>query len=163
MGDRESLAALRLPPHNLEAEMGVIGSALLDNEVLPDVTLAVAPDDFYRDAHRILAGAVWRMFEAGGRVDAVTLWEHLKARGECDRVGGMDYIGETIGSVPHAANALAYAQIVRQKAILRALIDGANATLRDCYSDAMTAEDAIAAAEARATSFGAFAAGGWSL
>lgn len=139
----------RLPPQNLEAEQGVIGSMLLDNSVIPDVMLSCHADDFYRDSHQLMVGAIVAISEAGKPVDAVTLCDELRRRDVLTRCGGEDYLAEVINSVPHAANAKYYAQIVRQKAVTRGLVESATQTLADCYSNNFTAEQLLESTERR--------------
>lgn len=139
----------RLPPQNLEAEAGVIGSILLDNRVIPDVILCCGADDFYRDAHRLMFEAMIAVFEAGKPVDAVTLCAELERRDDLKRAGGEDYVSECLAGVPHAAHAKYYAQIVRQKAVTRGLVESAHETLTECYSNNFTAEQLLESSERR--------------
>lgn len=146
-GERVLLQEDRLPPQNLEAEMGVIGSALLDPATLAETADHVGPEDFYRAAHGLIWRAVLDLHGRGERVDAVTVAETMERAGTLDRAGGADYLAEIIASVPHAGHALAYSQIVRQKSAARGLIEAANATLRDAYANTSTAEDLCSRAE----------------
>ena len=139
----------RLPPQNLDAERGVLGSILLDNEVLHDVVGLLKVEDFYRDTHQVLFRAIRELYDQGKGVDAIILKEELTRRGEFDKVGGAEAFSEILGSVPHAANAKYYAEIVRQKAVVRALIEAANEILRDGYSNTFTADELLEAAEQR--------------
>ena len=139
----------RLPPQNLEAEQGVLGSILLDNDVLHDVVGQLIVDDFYRDAHQILYRAIRDLYDLGKAIDAITLADELNRRDQLKAIGGEDYLAEVIGSVPHAANAKFYAQIVRQKSVSRQLIESANEILREGYSNNFTAEQLLEAAEQR--------------
>lgn len=138
-----------LPPQNILAEEGVLGSILLDNDVFRDVAPLLSVDRFYRDVHQIIYGAVVALFAAGLPVDVVTLSNHLKAKGKLDRIGGLDTIFGVVRGVPHAANAKYYAQIVHQNAVKRELIHSANETLREAYSDEFTAEELLASASGR--------------
>lgn len=128
-----------VPPQNLEAEQGVLGSCLLDNAALHEVVPLLDLDDFYRDAHQVIYRAMLAMYEAGRPLDAITLTDELTRRDQLDAVGGLDYLAEVINSVPHAVNALMYAQIVREKSVARRLIEAANGMLRDGYSNNFTA------------------------
>jgi replicative DNA helicase len=119
----------RLPPQNLEAERGVLGSILLDNEVLHDVVPLLRPEDFYRDAHQTLYTVIRELYDLGRPVDTLLLAEELQRREQYERLGGDELIGSIINSVPHAANALHYAVIVREKSVLRQLIGGAHEIL----------------------------------
>jgi AAA domain-containing protein/DnaB helicase-like protein len=137
----------RLPPQNLEAERGLLGSILLDNDVLPDVVGLVTADDFYRNSHQVVYQSILGLHEQGKAIDAITLVDDLIRRDQLQLVGGHEAISQILNSVPHAANARYYAEIVRQKAIGRLLIDAANEILRDGYSNNFTAEQLLAAAE----------------
>lgn len=139
----------RLPPQNLEAEQGVLGSILLDNEVLHDIIPILKAEHFYRDSHQIIYRAIRELYDQAKALDSITLEEELRRRDELDKVGGLDGILQILGSVPHAANARYYAQIVREKAVARELIETANEILRDGYSNTFTAEELLTAAERR--------------
>ena len=113
----------RVPPQSLEAEESVLGGVMLDNTVIDRVIGMLQPEDFYRGAHRRLFRA---MVDLNGRsepIDLITLSEALKARGELAEVGGAAYLAELTERVPTAANAVHYAKIVRERSILRGLIE----------------------------------------
>src|SRR5437763_1333948 len=114
----------RLPPQSIEAEQGVLGAILLDNEVLHDVIPILKVEDFWRDDHQIIYRSIRDLYDAGKAVDAIILTDELTRRGEFDRIGGLDALKELFDRVPHAANAKYHAEIVRQKAVVRALISG---------------------------------------
>jgi replicative DNA helicase len=136
-----------LPPQNLEAERGVLGSVLLDNAAFDEVVDECSPDDFYRDAHQTVARVVWMMSGSGQVVDAITLGEELERLGKYRGVGGDDFLAELVGSVPHAANARYYAQIVRQKAITRRLVEVGTDLARKGYAGQTTAAELLRDAE----------------
>lgn len=135
--------SFRLPPQNIEAEKGVIGSVLLDNDLLHEVVPMLKSSDFYRSEHVTIWDAVKKLYEDGGAVDCILLADELTRRGELDKIGGDTTLAEIFESVPHAANGLHYAQIVVQKAILREGIDTANLILREAYSGERTAEEFV--------------------
>src|SRR5213596_1967826 len=113
----------RVPPQSLEAEESVLGGIMLDNTVIDRVIGVLQPDDFYRGAHRKVFRA---MVDLNGRsepIDLITLSEALKARGQLAEVGGAAYLAELTERVPTAANAAHYAKIVRERSILRGLIE----------------------------------------
>ncbi len=139
----------KLPPQNLEAEQGVLGSMILDNDTIVDVTMMLRTADFYRDGHKTLYRAIIELSDKGEPVDLITLSEDLTRRNELDRIGGDDFLAEIVNSVPHALNARYYADIVRQKSIARRLAEFANETLRDVYSNNFTAEQLTESAEIR--------------
>jgi replicative DNA helicase len=137
----------RLPPQHLEAERGVLGSILLDNEVMHDIVSFLRADDFYRDAHQVIYAAIRELYDKAKGIDAVTLADELKLRGQFEQVGGDDTLTEIITSVPHAANGKYYAEIVKEKATSRQLIESATEIIRDGYSNQFTAQDLLESAE----------------
>jgi replicative DNA helicase len=144
-----ALMADRLPPQNLEAEQGVLGSILMDNEVLHDVVPIIKPEHFYRDTHQIIYKAIRDLYDLAKAIDTITLEEELRRRGDLEKIGGIETLFDILRSVPHAANAKYYAQIVHQKAIQRELIHTAHEILRDGYSNEFTAEELLASVESR--------------
>ncbi|MCE5266851.1 MAG: replicative DNA helicase, partial [Planctomycetaceae bacterium] len=137
----------RLPPHNLDAEKGVLGSLLLDPRVADDVALAVRPSDFYSEANQKLFGHILAMHDEGGRIDATLLLERLSSAGDLELTGGAAYLAEIVHSVPHAANAVYYAEIVRDKATLRALIHASTEILRDAFEPTHDPREMVGRAE----------------
>jgi replicative DNA helicase len=139
----------RLPPQNLDAERAVLGSLILDPHFCDDVMLILRSEDFYADAHRKLFAHVVAMHDAGKRIDPTLLVERLKQAGDFEAVGGAAYIAEVVQAVPVAAHAVHYAQIVREKATLRALIHATTEILRDAYDPVLEAKDLVNQAEER--------------
>ena len=131
----------RLPPQNLEAERSVLGSILLDNEVLHDVVTFLRVQDFYRDAHQVIYAAIRDMYDKSKGIDVVTLAEELDQRGQLKDVGGDDTLEQIVTSVPHAANAKYYAELVKEKSVNRQLIENATEIIRDGYSNQFTADE----------------------
>jgi replicative DNA helicase len=138
----------RLPPQNLDAEKAVVGSLLIDPDMCDEVALILRPDDFYADAHRKLFAHIMGLHE-GGRVDATLLVERLKQAGDLEAVGGVAYLAEVAQSVPVAAHALFYAQIVQDKGTLRSLIHATTEILRDAYDPVLEPRELVAQAEER--------------
>jgi replicative DNA helicase len=139
----------RLPPQNIAAEQGVIGSILLENEVFLEIDQILAPDHFYRESHRIAYTAIRDMLREANAVDAVTLAAELQRRGQYDEVGGIDFLESIITSVPHSLNGRYYAEIVREKSILLSLVESANETLNMAYSQRHTSADVMRNVEER--------------
>ncbi len=137
----------RLPPHNLDAEKGVLGSLLLDPQMADDVALVVRPDDFYAEANQKLLAHLLAMHDEGGRIDTTLLLERLGAAGDLELIGGAAYLAEVVHSVPHAANAVYYAEIVRDKATLRALIHASTEILRDAFEPSLEPREMVGRAE----------------
>jgi replicative DNA helicase len=116
-----AIAALRVPPHSIEAEQSVLGGLLLDNNAWDKIGDVVSEVDFYRDEHRRIFRAIQRLMEKSRPADVVTVSEALDAAGDKD-VGGLAYLSELAANVPGASNIRRYAEIVRERAILRQLV-----------------------------------------
>ena len=119
---RSGPATLRLPPHSVEAEQAVLGGVLLDNGAWDRIADLLAGAHFYRNEHRAVFDAVAALCEAGQPCDAVTVAERLDRDGQLDSSGGLAYLAELAENTPSAANIAAYAEIVRERAVLRELI-----------------------------------------
>lgn len=113
---------LRIPPHSQEAEQAVLGGLLLNNDAWDEVAERVGPKDFYRKEHRLIFQVVDQLVEEEKPCDLVTVSQALTHRGELDDVGGMTYLSDLARNTPSAANINAYADIVRERSILRQLI-----------------------------------------
>ncbi|MFV0458282.1 MAG: replicative DNA helicase [Actinomycetales bacterium] len=113
----------RTPPNDQAAEQAVLGSMLLSKDAIADVVEALRGQDFYRPAHELVFDAVLDLYGRGEPADALTVSDELTKRGELGRVGGVSYLHLLINSVPTAANAAYYADIVRERAILRRLVE----------------------------------------
>jgi replicative DNA helicase len=112
----------RIPPHNLEAEMAVLGSILVDKAMMAEVGLVVKAADFYAHVHETIYSVLVHLFERDQPIDKITVSEELRTRDALDRVGGLSYISALMDTVASAASARYYAAIVHEKAVLRALI-----------------------------------------
>ncbi|MCE9545826.1 MAG: replicative DNA helicase [Planctomycetia bacterium] len=145
----ESSLLDRQPPCNLEAERSVLGSILLLPEACDDVALLLRPDDFYDDANQQLYTHILSMYEHGQRIDITLLVNRLKDAGVYDAIGGAAYLAEVAHSVPTAANASFYAQIVRDKATLRAVIHAGTEVVREAYEQARPGSELLNFAEER--------------
>jgi replicative DNA helicase len=144
----------RLPPQDVEAEKGVLGSILLDPELTYDVSLILRPDDFYSDANRRLYGHVLAMHDARQRIDTILLMNRLVQAGEVEAVGGAAYIYELFHKEPYAANAVYYAKIVREKSILRAIIHASTESLREAYQGTIPSQTILDHTEQRLQAVG---------
>ena len=112
----------RIPPNNLEAEMALLGSILVDKEMMATVSEIVQPSDFHAPLHETIYLALYALYERGEPLDKVALAGELKNRGLLDKIGGMAYVSSLMDTVPTAASAEYYARIVREKSSLRGLI-----------------------------------------
>jgi replicative DNA helicase len=117
---------LRLPPHSIEAEQSVLGGLMLDSAAWDQIADRVVAEDFYRHDHRLIFEAVAGLIERSQPCDAVTLSGHLESQGVLDQVGGLSYLGSLARDTPTSANIRAYADIVRERSVLRQLITAGN-------------------------------------
>jgi replicative DNA helicase len=122
-------------PVNADAEKAVLGSILLKPDVCDDVALVVRPEDFADEALQILYRHLLELHDGGKRIDTTIVLERLRIQGDLERVGGAPLLAEVLETVPHAAHAVHYAQIVRDKSILRSLIDASTDILREAYDE----------------------------
>lgn len=113
----------RTPPQHLEAEQAVLGAALLSRGALAEVVEIVKADDFYRTSHELIFEAILQLFASGETIDPITLVDQLGRDDKLDAVGGASAIHDLVATVPTAANAVYYARIVKEKAVLRRLIE----------------------------------------
>jgi len=132
----------RIPPHSEEAEKGVLGSILLDPVGVMDLSVEqqLIPESFYIPAHRLIYGTLLDLSQEGKAIDVVTVAERLKAAGTLDRIGGAVYLDRLIDSTPTAAHAEYYIDIVRQKHLLRCIIECSRAAETNCYQSEESAD-----------------------
>jgi replicative DNA helicase len=116
------LAQLRVPPHSIEAESSVLGGLLLDNGAWDRVGDLLIDTDFYRYEHRLIYGAISSLVNASKPADVITVFERLQSQGKADEIGGLIYLNQLAQYVPSAGNIRRYAEIVRERSILRKLV-----------------------------------------
>ena len=117
------LDQIKIPPHSIEAEQAILGGLLMHNRRWDDIAGQVSGVDFYRPEHQIIFETLGRLAEAAEPMDVVTVSEALDSQGKTEQVGGVAYLAELAQNTPSAANIIAYAKIVRERALLRGLID----------------------------------------
>ena len=117
-----AIASLRIPPHSIEAEQSVLGGLLLDNAAFDKIADLVGENDFYRDEHKRIYRQIRKLLEQSKPVDVITVAESLDLAGQGSETGGLAYLGELAANTPSAANIRRYAEIVRERAILRQLV-----------------------------------------
>ncbi len=120
------MARLRVPPHSNEAEQSVLGGLLLDNLAWDRAADLLTESDFYRYEHRLIFTAMGALINASKPADVITVFEQLQTHGKADECGGLSYLNALAQSVPSAANIRRYAEIVRERAVLRKLIGAAD-------------------------------------
>ena len=139
--------ATHLPPQDLTAERSVIASAMLEEAFLEEVTDFLKPEHFYSDVNRMLYEAILHLRDKLTRIDVVTLADELSKRGQLDDIGGTHYLFEVMETVPHAAHIKHYADIVRDKWILRSLTSVCTSVLGHCYESGGETNDILEDAE----------------
>ncbi len=140
----------KLPPHAIEAEMSLIGSMLLDPQVIGEVVQVIrGGDDFFKPAHGAVFDTIVELYDKHSRLDLVTLHQLLLDRGVLAEIGGEDYLAELAMSVPSAAHAEYYARLVRDKAIIRQLIGIAGEIIFDAYNSPDVAHEILDQSEHR--------------
>jgi replicative DNA helicase len=137
----------KLPPQNIEAEQSVLGGVLIENEAVHKVMEILTAEDFYRDAHRKIYDALMDLAERDEPADLITLTNELRKKEHLDSVGGASYVTSLIDSVVTAANIEYYAKIVKEKAILRKLIDTSTEIITHSYEDRSDVEGLLDEAE----------------
>jgi replicative DNA helicase len=142
--------ALRVPPHSVEAEQSVLGGLLLDNSAWDAVADRLNADDFYRRDHQLIFGGIAELAARGAPADAVTLAEHLASKDLADQTGGLGYLAGLARDTPTAANIRAYADIVRERSILRQMIRVSGEIAASAYdSEGRAATELVDEAERR--------------
>ena len=139
--------ATRVPPHDLDAERAVIGAMLVSETAVAAVAERLDARHFYSEVHRIIYGAMMRLYSRGDPIDQLTLTNELRSVSEFERVGGRPYVFQIVESVPTAANAGRYAEIVRGKALLRAVIDVGSRITEDAFREPENVTEALDSAE----------------
>jgi replicative DNA helicase len=138
----------RMPPHDVAAEQCVLGGMLLSKDAISDVIEVIRPSDHYRPAHQIVHEAILDLYARGEPADAIMVANELTRRGDLPRIGGAPYLHTLIASVPTAANAGYYARIVRERAILRRLVEAGTRIVQMGYTGDADADDLVDRAQA---------------
>jgi replicative DNA helicase len=138
----------RMPPHDVAAEQCVLGGMLLSKDAISDVIEVIKPTDHYRPAHQMVHEAILDLYARGEPADPITVSNELTRRGELARIGGAPYLHTLIASVPTAANASYYARIVRERAILRRLVEAGTRIVQFGYAGDADADDLVDRAQA---------------
>lgn len=133
-GADAQLDALKVPPHSVEAEQSVLGSLLIENDAWDRIGDVVREDDFYRFDHRLIFQHIARLIEKSRPADVVTVFESLQSVQRADEVGGLAYLNALAQSVPSAANIRRYAEIVRDRSVLRRLVGVADEIASSAYN-----------------------------
>lgn len=144
----EKITTLKVPPHSIEAEQAVLSALMLDNSRWDAVSEILLPGDFYRKEHRLIFEAMQKQTGDSKPIDVITLAESLRTANKLDEAGGVDYLGELISTHQSAANIVAYAGIIKERAILRHLISVAHGIADSGYNpDGRDSAELLDAAE----------------
>lgn len=137
----------KLPPQNLEAEMAVLGSMLMDEDAISVSTELLDESSFYKDSHKKIFEAISGLYGANKAVDLITLTNELKRSEILDEIGGASYLTALVNCVPTAANINHYVSIVKEKYILRTLINSATKIISICYESEGNVDEVVDSAE----------------
>ncbi|HAG61109.1 MAG TPA: replicative DNA helicase, partial [Arthrobacter bacterium] len=138
----------RKPPQDIPAEQSVLGGMMLSKDAIADVVEILRGQDFYRPAHETIYEAIIDLYGRGEPADAVTVSDELTKRAEINRIGGPAYLHELIQTVPTAANAGYYAEIVAERAVLRRLVNAGTKIVQLGYGSDGEVEDLVNQAQA---------------
>ena len=130
------LDQIKLPPHSVEAEQSVLGGLLIEAGALDRIADLISDDDFYRQEHRLIYRQIVRLSELAKPVDVITVAEALEIAGELNKVGGLSYLGSLAQNVPSAANVRRYGEIVRERSIMRKLLEVGTDIASSAYNPA---------------------------
>ena len=138
---------MRIPPHSVEAEQSVLGSILLDKEAMISVSETVVPEDFYKEAHKVIYESMLKLYNSQSEIDLITLTDELRDQGYLDDIGGIAYITSLSTVVPTTSNIKYYVNIVKEKSISRQLISAANDIINLGYDGSAKVEYVLENAE----------------
>jgi len=133
-GHDRQVAQLRIPPHSIEAESSVLGGLLLDNAAWDRVADLLGDADFYRYEHRLVFDAISGLVNGNRPADVITVFEHLRSMGKAEEVGGLSYLNSLAQYVPSAGNIRRYAEIVRERSILRKLVSASDEIATNAFN-----------------------------
>ncbi len=152
--DRQ-VAQLRIPPHSVEAESSVLGGLLLDNAAWDRVGDLLTDGDFYRYEHRLVFAAIGALVNASKPADIITVFEHLQSQGKAEETGGLAYLNALAQYVPGAGNIRRYAEIVRERSILRKLVSASDEIATSAFNpQGRAVKDIVDEAEQRILNIG---------
>ncbi len=133
-GQDRQIAQLRIPPHSIEGESSVLGGLLLDNHAWDRVGDVLVDSDFYRYEHKLIYSAIGALVNASKPADVITVFEHLQSQGKAEEIGGLAYLNSLAQYVPSASNIRRYAEIVRDRSILRKLVSASDEIATNAFN-----------------------------
>ena len=132
--DEDQISALKVPPHSIEAEQSILGGLLIDNKAIDRIAGQVSASDFYRNDHRIIFTHISKLIDNNDPADIVTVAESLEQNAELTKVGGVAYLGLVAENTPTASNISGYAKIVRERSIMRNLVEVGSGIVESAFS-----------------------------
>ena len=132
--DEDQISALKVPPHSIEAEQSILGGLLIDNKAIDRIAGQVSASDFYRNDHRIIFTHISKLIDNNDPADIVTVAESLEQNAELTKVGGVAYLGLIAENTPTASNISGYAKIVRERSIMRNLVEVGSDIVESAFS-----------------------------
>src|SRR5215467_2954499 len=142
---RQSLE--RTLPHNVDAEKSVLGAILVNNENYYRVMEGLRPEDFYLDAHRVIFRQMVELIERSRAIDLITIQEELVRASQLESAGGIGYLASLLDGIPHLINIEHYIEIIREKSLLRQMVNATNKIMAECFDQAVPAEEILDRAE----------------
>ena len=142
---RQSLE--RTLPHNVDAEKSVLGAILVNNENYYRVLESLRPEDFYLDAHRVIFRQMVELIERSRAIDLITIQEELVRASQLESAGGIAYLASLLDGMPHLVNIEHYIEIIREKSLLRQMVNSAHNIMAECFDQAEPAEEILDRAE----------------
>lgn len=133
----------KIPPQNLEAEMAVLGSMLMDEDAISVAAELLDINSFYKDAHRKIFECMLDLYNSNKAVDLITLTDELKRQNALEEIGGVSFLTSLVNSVPTAANITHYVGIVKEKSILRSLINNSTKIISSCYESEGNTDEVV--------------------
>src|SRR2546422_11244513 len=137
----------RALPHNVDAEKSLLGAVLVNNENYYRLIELLRPEDLYLDAHRIILRQMIALVERSRAIDLVTLQEELLRAAQLEGAGGIGYLASLLDGIPHLINIEHYIKIIREKALLRQMVNATNKIMAECFDQAAPAEEILDRAE----------------
>ena len=137
----------RTLPHNVDAEKSVLGAILVNNENYYKVIENLRPEDFYLDAHRVIFRKMVELIDRSKVIDLITIQEELVRASQLESAGGISYLAGLLDGIPHLVNIDHYIEIIREKSLLRQMINSANKIMAECFDQAEPAEEILDRAE----------------
>ena len=132
--DEDQISALKVPPHSIEAEQSILGGLLIDNKAIDRIAGQVSASDFYRNDHKIIFTHISKLIDNNDPADIVTVAESLEQNAELTKVGGVAYLGLVAENTPTASNITGYAKIVRERSIMRNLVEVGSDIVESAFS-----------------------------